>query len=78
MADLVHPLLKDFKEDVERGIRPGGPVSLKVTLSEPKQPQPLTEPEDMRRVDFSCHPTEPVKVLDDWDGPVHCIVCGTG
>jgi DNA-directed RNA polymerase subunit RPC12/RpoP len=37
---------------------------------------PLTEPDDMRRVDFACHPAEPVKVLDDWTEPVHCLVCG--
>jgi hypothetical protein len=30
----------------------------------------------MTRVDFECHPTEPVKVLDDWDNPVHCRICG--
>jgi hypothetical protein len=37
---------------------------------------PLTETDDMRRVDFACH-DEPVKVLDDWHGPVHCSLCGT-
>jgi hypothetical protein len=37
---------------------------------------PLTEPDDMRRVDFPCHPAEPVKVRDDWTDPVHCLVCG--
>jgi hypothetical protein len=37
---------------------------------------PLTEPDDMRRIDFVCHPAEPVKVLEDWSGPVHCLVCG--
>jgi hypothetical protein len=30
----------------------------------------------MRRVDFLCHPAEPVKVLDDWGRPVHCLICG--
>lgn len=37
---------------------------------------PLTEPDDMRRVEFACHSAEPVKVLDDWSEPVHCLVCG--
>jgi hypothetical protein len=31
---------------------------------------------DMRRFDFTCHPTEPVKVLDDRNGPLHCLICG--
>jgi hypothetical protein len=30
----------------------------------------------MRRVDFRCHPEEPVKVLDDWNRSVHCPICG--
>jgi DNA-directed RNA polymerase subunit RPC12/RpoP len=37
---------------------------------------PLTEPDDMRRVDFTCHPTEPVKIREEWTDPVHCLVCG--
>lgn len=46
---------------------------------EPPRPVPPVpdEPNDMRRVDFQCHPTEPVKVLEGWDGPVHCLICGT-
>jgi hypothetical protein len=42
-----------------------------------KTPRPTlpSEVDDMRRVDFSCHPGEPVKVREDWDRPVHCIVC---
>jgi hypothetical protein len=45
-------------------------------VSEPQMPQPLTEADDMRRVEFPCH-DEPVKVLDDWQGPVHCPMCAT-
>jgi hypothetical protein len=44
-----------------------------VSLDPP--PTPLTEVNDMRRVDFECHPGEPVKVREDWNGPVHCVVC---
>jgi hypothetical protein len=40
-------------------------------------PEPLTESDDMIRVDFVCHPTEPVKVLEDWANPVHCLICGS-
>jgi hypothetical protein len=44
----------------------------------PRQPQTTLpeEPDDMRRVEFTCHPGEPVKVLDEWAEPVHCLVCG--
>ncbi|MGB2874754.1 MAG: EamA family transporter [Gaiellaceae bacterium] len=41
-----------------------------------KNRPPLAEPDDMKRVDFACHPTEPVKVREDWKDPVHCLVCG--
>lgn len=34
------------------------------------------EVNDMQRVDFSCHPKEPAKVLDGWTQPVHCMICG--
>jgi DNA-directed RNA polymerase subunit RPC12/RpoP len=37
---------------------------------------PLTETDDMRRVEFACHADEPVKVLENWAEPVHCLVCG--
>lgn len=36
---------------------------------------PLTESDDMIRVELACHPSEPVKVLD-WDRPVFCLICG--
>lgn len=41
----------------------------------PSQPH---EPDDMVRVDFGCHPSEPVKIYREWSGsqPVYCIVCG--
>lgn len=39
-------------------------------------PAPLHEPEDMRLVTPVCHPTEPIKVLESWVSPVHCLVCG--
>jgi hypothetical protein len=48
----------------------------RVTRNVPDEPAPLTEDDDMRRVDFDCHPDEPVKVLENWAGTVHCIVCG--
>ena len=45
------------------------------TVNKEPPPPPLTEVNDMRRVDFTCHADEPVKVREDWEGPVHCIIC---
>ena len=30
----------------------------------------------MVRVDVPCHPEEPTKVDEGWDGEVACLVCG--
>ena len=62
--EVLGPLLDQFKSS-----------GFRVTRDPP--PAPLTEINDMRRVDFPCHPSEPIKVREDWTQPVHCIVCGT-
>lgn len=74
-AEIVAPRLREFKEDVE-GIGTGGLVNFEVTLSPMARPEPLSEPDDMVRVEFPCHLEEPVKVEEDWEGEVACLVCG--
>lgn len=39
-------------------------------------PPPLFEPDDMIAVEPPCHPAEPIKVIEDWDGELHCLICG--
>jgi hypothetical protein len=65
--ELVDPMMRDFAR------RTG--ASYKSNVSDERQE--LVEENDMRRVDFECHPGEPLKVLDDWTEPVHCLICGT-
>ncbi|MCY3733741.1 MAG: hypothetical protein OXG42_05625, partial [Chloroflexi bacterium] len=63
----------------ESGARSSGglfELSVSVEMPERRQATPVFEPNDMRRVDFSCHPAEPVKVDEAWAGPVHCLCCG--
>ncbi len=57
--------------------KPGG--LLKYTPGErPPMPKELPpEPNDMQRVDFHCHPDDPLKIEPFWDKPVHCLVCGS-
>lgn len=78
--EFIEPELEGFKRNVERGNRQssGGLIGIRtnVEIDEPDEPLELTETDDMKRVDFACHPGEPVKVLDDWTGSVHCLVCG--
>lgn len=76
-TQVVGPMLNDFSRDLKRvGRRSGGFLSSSATYDAPDEMEPLTEADDMKRVDFGCHPGEPVKVLDGWDEPVYCLVCG--
>lgn len=75
--EVVGPMLDGFTRDLNQ-IGRGSDGTLKVSASydAPDEMDALTETDDMRRIDFVCHPSEPVKVLDDWDGQVHCLLCG--
>ena len=54
-----------------------GPMVSKIGRYEaPDELGPLTEADDMTLVVFSCHPSEPLKVLDDWHKPAYCLICG--
>lgn len=75
--EVVGPMLQDFTRDLGNiGRRSGGMFTVSASYDAPDQMDPLTEADDMKRVDFECHPAEPVKVLDDWDRQVHCLICG--
>jgi len=49
-VEVVQPMLRKFA---------GGPSGLA------EQPELLTE-DDMSHIDFTCHPSEPLNILDDW------------
>lgn len=71
-TEVVGPMLQDFARDLGRSSRG---FKVKAKFDPPEKMDPLTEVDDMRRVDFECHPSEPIKVLDDWDRPVYCVQC---
>jgi DNA-directed RNA polymerase subunit RPC12/RpoP len=76
-TQVLGAMLKKFGDDIKGiGRSSGGVMSAEVKYDAPDELDPLTEVDDMTRVDFECHPTEPVKVLDDWDKPVRCLMCG--
>ena len=76
--EVVGPELAAFKKSVEGMNLSGGPIDIRaeVKIDKPEPPAKLDERDDMRRIDFPCHSAEPVKVLDDWSGEVHCLICG--
>jgi hypothetical protein len=75
--EVVGPLLKDFGKEIDGiGKGSGGLIGVSVDYDEPDELDPLTETDDMKRVDFECHPLEPVKILDAWNDSVACLICG--
>lgn len=74
--EIVDPELRKFVEDIRRLNRPGSPVSFNASYKGSSEPLPLQEPNDMRRVEPPCHPSEPLKVYEDWKEPVACLICG--
>ena len=69
--DMLHDAMKPLARSSSKHV--------KFTVSRsPNTPVPAVpdEPNDMRRVEFACHPAEPVKVLEDWSRHVHCLLCG--
>lgn len=72
------PMIKSFGDDLGRiGRRSGGMLRVETKYDAPDELDPLTEVDDMARVDFDCHPSEPLKIVDGSAKPPHCLVCGT-
>jgi hypothetical protein len=75
--EIVEPELKKFERQLKQSAgRSGGFLDVSVRRERAPEPLPLVEVDDMRRIDFRCHPGEPVKVHDDWAQSVHCLICG--
>ena len=74
-GELIH----DELEGLARGInRQGGMIRMSVSGGDDTPlPPPLSEPNDMVAVASPCHGFEPMKVAEGWDGPLHCLICGT-
>jgi hypothetical protein len=77
MREVVGPELKSFQRSLAKMAREsGGLIRVQGDKIVMDEPSPLDETDDMRLIDFPCHPSEPVKVADDWAKPVYCLVCG--
>lgn len=71
----IVPELENMGKGLERSS--GGLIGIRVEVPDAPDTPTLTEADDMVRVDFVCHPSEPLKVLESWDRDVRCLVCGT-
>ena len=68
-------MINDSMKGLERTMR-GGLVSFEANSMPVHEPHPLHEPQDMTAVQSPCHPKEPMKITEDWQDPVHCLICG--
>jgi hypothetical protein len=76
-TQVIGPMLNKLGDDLAGiGRSSDGMIRVEINHQPPDEFDPLTEVDDMTRVDFECHPTEPVKVLDSWNEPVRCLICG--
>lgn len=74
---IIDPSISDLGDSLkDLGRRSGGLIRATVEYDEPEEADAPTEDDDMTRVDFACHPSLPLKVLDDWPKPARCFVCG--
>ncbi len=77
--EALRPSLEDLAGSLRQiGRSSGGLIEFtgSVEMPERQQAAPVFEPDDMRQVTPACHPSEPVKVDEARNGPVHCLCCG--
>lgn len=73
---MVNSANREFAQALNK-FNTGDYLSMGVSSLDPLPPIPLVEPSDMQEVQSPCHFWEPVKIADDWQEPIHCLVCGT-
>jgi hypothetical protein len=76
-TDAVDPMIKKFGNQInDIARRSRGAMNANIRFTPTEKLDPLTEINDMTRIIFECHPSEPIKVLDDWNEQIHCLICG--
>lgn len=77
-GELLGPAMNDLERSLDGIARAsGGFISASMQRPERQLAAPVFEPNDLRRVTFDCHPSEPVKIDPAWVGPILCLICGT-
>jgi NMD protein affecting ribosome stability and mRNA decay len=74
--ELIEPELQNLQQQIRSLNRHGNFLQIDVSFSQPSEPNPLKETDDMIRVDFPCHPEEPLKIDEIWEQDVACFLCG--
>lgn len=74
--EVVEPELKNLQRQIQSLNSSDSFVQIDSKLTYSEEPIPLSEVGDMVRVDFPCHPEEPLKIAETWEQDVACFVCG--
>lgn len=74
--EVLEPELRNLQRQIESLNGSDSFVSVDVELSNSPEPNFLNEPDDMVRVDFPCHPEDPLKLEETWEQDVACFICG--
>lgn len=74
--EAMRMIEKTLGPAADRINRSSGMVKMDLDVPRVTPPAPLFEPDDMIAVQPPCHPAEPLKVLEDWDDEIHCLICG--
>ena len=75
----VQPALDDLSNSLQQLSRSaGGLLNVSIRSESPSQRQAslVFEPNDMKIVEFTCHPAQQIKVQEESKEAVCCIVCG--
>jgi hypothetical protein len=75
LAEIVSPGLYRLQEQIQQASQ-NGLFRVEMTSHISMEPEPLTEFNDMTQLVFSCHVEEPIKIYEQWDQEVACLICG--
>lgn len=75
-AKVIGPEFQKLAKNLKHLNRPGSLIHLLTNYKAPSKPPPIHEPDDMRKVVPPCHPNEPLKIRENWNKSVVCLICG--
>lgn len=76
LSKVTEPELEKFTKDLKRLNKPGSIIRVEPKYKLSSEPLPLCEPNDMRKVVPPCHPSELLKIYENWNKLVMCLICG--
>lgn len=77
MAQLLGPSLYAGLHGQRKQVSQSDPLHVEMISPTSMEPEPPVEVNDMMRLEIPCHLFAPIKVDEQWDQDVACIICGT-